>query len=80
MAFASLTITAPRNRLIYLNGDYSAAAGNSSGDPLVVPSGGNIAETLNGARQVDFRKEFDVDERATSVTIALDPVVPPEPV
>jgi hypothetical protein len=80
MAFASLTVTKPKNRLIYLNGDYENAAGNSSTDTFTVTSGGNIAETLNGDGKVDFRKRFRVRPKDTSVTIGLDPVDPPEQV
>lgn len=78
MAFASLTVTNPGNRLIYLNGNYDDPAGNSSRDKFVVPAGGNIAETLNSSRAVDFRHRFRVGPADTSITIALDPVVPPE--
>ena len=80
MAFASLHVTKPANRIIYLNGDYQNPAGNSSTDSFTVPSGGNVAETLNGAGKVDFRKKFRVKPRDTDVTIELDPVVPPEKV
>ena len=73
-------MTKPENRLIYLNGDYGHPAGNSSGGSFTVSSGGNIAETLNGAGRVDFRKKFRVKPRQTSVTIELDPVDPPEKV
>lgn len=80
MAFASLHVTKPGNRLIYLNGDYSDPAGNSSNDSFTVPSGGNIAETLNGDGRVDYRKKFRVRPRDTEITIELDPVDPPEKV
>jgi hypothetical protein len=43
-----------------------------------VPSGGNIAETLNSNREVDFRHRFRVGPVDTSVAVALDAVVPPE--
>ena len=78
MAFASLTVSAPKNRLIYLNGNYDDPAGNSSKDTFAVPNGGNIAETMNSSRQVDFRHQFRVGPTDTSVTIALDAVVPPQ--
>ena len=78
MAFASLTVSKPKNRLIYLNGDYEKPAGNSSTDTFTVPSGGNFAETLNGDDKVDFRKKVQVKATDTSVTTELDPVVPPE--
>ena len=45
MAFASLRVLKPANRLIYLNGDYQTPAGNSSAGSITVSSGGNIAET-----------------------------------
>lgn len=79
MAFASLTVTFPRNRIVYLNGNYNDPAGNSSTDTFTVPSGGNIAETLNANREVDFRKKFRVKATETAVSVALDPVNPPEP-
>ena len=78
MAFASLSISKPKNRLIYLNGDYENPAGNSSTNSFTVPSGGNVAETLNGEGKVDFRKRFRVRPRDTSVTIELEQIVPPE--
>ena len=80
MAFASLHVAKPANRIIYLNGDYENPAGNSSNTSFTVPSGGNIAETLNGDGKVDFRKKFRVRPRDTDVTIELDPVNPPEKV
>ena len=79
-SFASVQVTKPGNRLIYLNGDYQAPAGNSSTDTFTVPSGGNIAETLNGDGKIDYRKKFRVRPRETKITIELDPVVPPETV
>jgi hypothetical protein len=79
MAFASLHITKPANRIIYINGDYENPAGNSN-DSITVPSGGCIAETLNGDRRVDWRKKFRVGPRDSEITIALDPVDPPEKV
>ena len=54
MAFASVTVSKPKNRLIYLGGDYQNSAGNSSTDTFTVPSGGNVAETLNARRQGRF--------------------------
>ncbi|HEY1386443.1 MAG TPA: hypothetical protein VGF43_22660 [Dongiaceae bacterium] len=80
MAFASLHITKPANRIIYINGDYENPAGNSSTDSITVPSGGCIAETLNGDRKVDWRKKFRVGPRDSEITIALDPVDPPQKV
>ena len=80
MAFASLSVSKPANRLIYLNGDHENPAGNSSTDSFTVSSGGNTAETLNGDGKVDFRKKFRVGPRDKSVTIELDPVTPPEEV
>lgn len=75
---ASLFITKPANRLIYINGNYKKAAGNSSSGSITVSTGGNIAETLNGEDKIDYRKEFTVRPRDKKVTIELDPVDPPE--
>jgi hypothetical protein len=80
MAFASLRVLKPGNRLIFLNGDYQTPAGNSSTDSFTVSSGGNIAETLNGDGKVDFRKRFRVKPRDTSVSIELEAVDPPQKV
>ncbi len=77
-SFASVQVSKPGNRLIYLNGDYQNPAGNSSTDTFTVSSGGNIAETLNGDGKIDFRKKFRVRPRETKITIELDPVDPPE--
>lgn len=78
MTFVTVRVSAPRNRLIYINGDYSQQAGNSSTDSFTVPSGGQMFETLNGNGCVDNRKKFRVRRTDTEVTIALDPVKPPE--
>lgn len=80
MPFVTVRVSAPLNRLIYINGDYAQAAGNSSNSSFTVPSGGQIFETLNGERSVDNRKEFRVRRTDTEVTVSLDPVFPPEPV
>ena len=80
MTFVTVWVSAPQNRLIYINGDYAEAAGNSSTDSFTVPTGGQIFETLNGDNCVDYRKEFRVRRNDTEVTVSLDPVDPPEPV
>jgi len=78
MSFASLRVTKPENRLIYINGNYAEPAGHSSIDSITVASGGNIAETLNQDGKVDYRKQFEVKPGATVIVIQLDPVNPPE--
>ena len=78
MTFVTVRVTAPRNRLIYINGGYTEAAGNSLNDSFVVPTGGNVFETLTGKHCVDFRKTLDLDGNELSVTVELDPVDPPE--
>ena len=78
MAFVTVRVSAPLNRLIYINGGYSQPAGNSSTDSFTVPSGGQVFETLNGDGAVDNRKRFRVRRNDTEVTIALDRVDPPE--
>jgi hypothetical protein len=80
MAFVTVWVSAPLNRLIYINGDYSQAAGNSSTDSFTVPSGGQVFETLNGDSCVDNRKRFRVRRTDTEVNITLDLVDPPEQV
>ena len=80
MALVTVRVSGPLNRLIYINGDYSQAAGNSSNDSFTVPTGGQIFETLNGAGCIDNRKKFRVSVTDTEVTVALDPVDPPEKV
>jgi len=80
MAFVTVRVSAPLNRLIYINGDYSQAAGNSSTDSFTVPTGGQIFETVNGDGCVDNRKKFRVSVTDPEVTVALDPVDPPEKV
>ena len=82
MAFVTVRVSAPLNRLIYINGDYSQAAGNSSTDSFTVPTGGQIFETVNGDGCVDNRRKFRVSitDIDTEVTVALDPVEPPEKV
>ena len=80
MAFVTIRVSAPTNRRIYVDGGYGQSAGNSSTDSFTVPSGGHIFETLNGSDQVDYRKKFRVRPTDTELTIALDPVSPPEPI
>ncbi len=80
MAFVTVRVSAPLNRLIYINGGYSQAAGNSSTGSFTVPSGGQVFETLNGDGRVDNRKRFRVRRTDSEVTVALDPVDPPEQV
>ena len=80
MTLVTVRVSQPANRLIYINGDYSQSAGNSSSDSFTVPTGGQVFETLDGNRRVDNRKKFRVRPTDPEVTIALDPVDPPEPV
>ncbi len=80
MTFVTVRVSAPLNRRIYINGDYSQPAGNSSTDSFTVPSGGQVFETLNGDGRVDSRKKFRVRRTDTEVTITLEPVEPPEQV
>ena len=82
MAFVTVRVSRPLNRLIYINGDYSQAAGNSSTDSFTVPTGGQVFERVNGNDRVDNRKKFRVSitDIDTEVTVALDPVDPPEKV
>jgi hypothetical protein len=77
MPFVTVRVSAPLNRLIYINGDYSQAAGNSSTDSFTVPSGGQVFETVNGDGCVDNRRRFRVRRTDIEVTITLDPVEPP---
>ena len=79
MAFITVRVSKPSNRLIYINGDYSRPAGNSSGS-FTVPTGGQIFETLTGDRRLDYRKKFRVRPSDTQVTVELDRVDPPEPI
>lgn len=80
MAFVTVWVIAPGNRLIYINGNYFLPAGNSSTNSFTVPSGGQIFETVNGADCVDNRKRFRVRQTDAEVRITLDPVDPPEQV
>ena len=80
MAFVTVRVSRPLNRLIYINGDYSQAAGNSSTDSFTVPTGGQVFETVNGGDCVDNRKKFRVGVTDPEVTVDLDPVDPPEPI
>jgi hypothetical protein len=80
MAFVTVRVSRPLNRLIYINGDYSQAAGNSSTASFTVPTGGQVFETVNGSDCVDNRKKFRVAQTDTEVTVALDSVDPPEQV
>jgi hypothetical protein len=80
MTFKTVRVTKPGNRLIYINGDYTEAAGNSSDGSFTVPTGGQVFETLTGDRKVDFCKRFRVRPTDAEVTVELDPVDPPRPV
>lgn len=74
----TVRVSAPARRLIYINGSYAEAAGNSSDDTFSLPPGGQVFETLNGDRRVDFRKKFRIRADDTEKTVALDRVDPPE--
>ena len=79
MASVSVRVTKPANRRIYINGDYTDSAGNSSTDSFTVPTGGQFFETLTRDRRVDFRKRVRVRARdAPGMTVELDRVDPPE--
>jgi hypothetical protein len=80
MTMVTVRVTKPGNRLVYINGNYVEAAGNSSVDSFTVPTGGRVFETLTRDRRVDFRKQFRVKRSDTEVTVQLDSVVPPRPV
>lgn len=80
MTFVTVEVTKPGNRLIYINGNYVDAAGNSSVDTFTVPTGGHILETLTGDRAVDYRKRIRVKRSDDEVSVELDRVDPPEPV
>jgi len=80
MPFVTVSVSAPANRLIYINGNYTQPAGNTSRDSFVVPPGGQVFETVNGNDCVDFRKKFRVRRNDTEVTVELDAVDPPEPI
>lgn len=74
--FVGLSIASPKHRTVYING---VEAGNSD-FTLPIPTGGCVAETRNGEGKIDFRKKFVVQDRVGTITIDLDPVVPPEKV
>ena len=80
MTFVTVEVTKPGNRLIYINGNYVEAAGNSSLDTFTMPTGDHIFETLTGSRAVDYRKRIRVRRKDDQVSVELDAVDPPEPV
>ncbi|MBL8688460.1 MAG: hypothetical protein JNL04_05145 [Rhodospirillaceae bacterium] len=78
MPFVTVRVGTPRNRLIYVNGAYTQAAGNSSTDTFELVAGGYRFETLTGDKRVDYRKKFRVSAEDEERTIDLDPIDPPE--
>jgi len=78
MAKATVTVIRPRNRDIYIGGNYAQRRGRSAPDTLSLESGGYIATTLNDERKIDFRGEFTVNARGEPLEVELDPVEPPE--
>ncbi len=74
----TVRVSSPARRLIYINGAYAKAAGNSSDDTFSLPTGGHVFETLNGDDKVDFRKKFRIRRDDTDVTVSLEHVDPPE--
>ena len=80
MTFVTVDVTKPGNRLIYINGNYVEAAGNSSLNTFTLPAGDHILEALTGANAVDYRKRIRIRRGDEEVSVELDPVDPPEPV
>ena len=80
MTLVTVDVTKPGNRLVYINGNYVEAAGNSSLNTFPLPTGNHILETLTAAREVDFRKRIRIRRDDDEVSVELDLVDPPEPI
>lgn len=80
MTYVTIRVTSPQSREVYIDGDYTASAGNSSADTFTVDTGGHIFETLDDRRRVDFRGNIDIGPGLAVVVITLDPVDPPQPI
>jgi hypothetical protein len=76
-----VTIIEPRNREIYVNGDYDDPRGPSP-TLITLNAGSHIFQTLTpgpGRRLVDFEGSVDDLDDWESKTINLSPVDPPKP-
>jgi hypothetical protein len=71
MPVGSVTITFPKNRLVYINGDYNPDSPKRIQCTYVVDYGENIFETLNGTKQVDYRAKVVTDVSNPDCQIAL---------
>jgi hypothetical protein len=78
MPWGSVTVTGRNGRNVYVNGLYGEARGKVPG-PFVVEMGLNTFETLDRKRRVNFRADATVDRAHPAVSVAFEPVNPPEP-
>jgi hypothetical protein len=77
MPWGSVRVSGPALRDVYLNGNYAQAAGQT-GTIFIVEYGANTFETLDSARQVDFRAEAVVNRETPHTEVTLAEMIPPE--
>ena len=74
----SVTITKPRRRLIYTNGNHDEASGTSPVS-IEVEIGPNTFETLAGDGTVDFRGSVTITAANPNVELELEKTDDPGP-
>lgn len=77
MPTGTVTVTAPVNRVVYLNGDYVPDFPKKIPNTFLVEYGENIFETRNKDGKVDYRAKVATDSERPDRTVALRRVIPP---
>ena len=75
----TVTVTSPRRRKAYVNGNYTPSLPKTSPCTFAVEYGENVFETVNGDDRIDFRGSVTTNDANKDCDLELEPVVPPEP-
>ena len=68
----SVKIQSPKRRLLYINGEYQENAGLTP-VKVEVEKGINLFETVNGAREIDYRAEVNCSSNTAINLNRIDP-------
>lgn len=79
MPQGSVRITFPKNRLVYINGNFTPDFPKKIPCTFAVEFGENVFETLNGDDEVDYRAEVTTDASHLSQKVALTAVSDADP-
>jgi hypothetical protein len=74
MPSGTVTLTFPKNRLVYLNGDYAPDFPRKIPCTFLVEHDLNIFETLDGQNQVDYRAEAVTSVNTPNIEVQLQRV------